>query len=86
MRYWKKVKDGKTITVESYSHNLDIKGAIEITEAEFNQFIDSLPKPMPVPVRDLFGEIDEMKAQLKVIEPKVKLDHEDRIKKLEGSS
>lgn len=44
MRYWKRVdSQGKTTTVESYSHNIPIEGAIEISEAEFNLFIASLP-------------------------------------------
>ena len=66
MRFWKRVdKDGNTTTVESYSHNTKIKGAKEITEAEFNHFIDSLPIPEPKPIRDLAAEIDDIKAKLK---------------------
>jgi len=44
MRYWKrKDHEGVTTTVESYSHSLIITGATEITEMEFNRFIDNLP-------------------------------------------
>ena len=66
MRYWKRInKDSKTTTVESYSHNLDIKGAIEISESEFNDYLNSLPPPpVPEPPRDLLAEIDELKARL----------------------
>jgi len=50
MRYWKRVNEqGKTTTVESYSHSLDIEGATEIAEIEFRQYMDSLPKPVPNP-------------------------------------
>ena len=48
MRYWKRISpDGTTQTVESYSHALDIAGAIEIAEAEFKAFIAALPPPPP---------------------------------------
>ncbi len=50
MRYWKRVdNDGKTTTVESYSHDLDIKGAIEIDSTEVNAYMALLPKPPPPP-------------------------------------
>lgn len=50
MRYWKRVnKNGETTTVESYSHNLDIEGAVEISEEEFDAYIASLPTPEPEP-------------------------------------
>ncbi len=63
MRYWKRVdKDGNTTTVESYSHNLDVEGALEITKEECGEFIASLPKPVIEPVRDLAAEIDELRA------------------------
>jgi hypothetical protein len=48
MRYWKRTNpDGTIRTVESYSHDLDIEGAIEIDEAEFKAFLASLPPPPP---------------------------------------
>ncbi len=66
MRYWKRVdNNGKTITVESYSHNSEIEGAIEITKIEFDAFIASLPMSEPIPTRDLAAEIDALKAKLK---------------------
>lgn len=50
MRYWKRTNpDGTTNTVESYSHNLDVEGAIEITKQEFDDFIASIPVPEPEP-------------------------------------
>ena len=73
MRYWKRVDtQGNTTTVESYSHDLDIDGAIEITKKEFNDYITSLPVPIPQPVRDLAKEIDELIAKVTELEKKVK--------------
>lgn len=72
MRYWKRVNiEGKTTTVESYSHDLDIEGAIEIAEAEFNAYIASLPE-LVEPRRNVLVEIDELKA--------IVADHEARLK------
>ncbi len=49
MRYWKRLNsDGTTNTVESYSHGMEIEGAIEITEGEFNAFTASLTPPPPI--------------------------------------
>lgn len=65
MRYWaRKDVTGKITTVESYSHDLDVAGAIEIDEMELNAFIASLPKPVIKPVRDLEKELDELKAKV----------------------
>jgi hypothetical protein len=67
MRYWKKLDlNGLTRTVESYSHNLDIKGAIKITENEFNQFIDSLPQSTSL--KSIPQRIDELENRIKAIE------------------
>lgn len=50
MRYWKRLNsDGTIRTVESYSHILDVEGAIEITKGQFNEYIASLPAPKPEP-------------------------------------
>lgn len=52
MRYWKRINQGgSTETIESYSHKLDIEGAIEIDKQEFDSFIASLPVPVPEPPR-----------------------------------
>lgn len=49
MRFWKRVNlGGSTRTVESYSHDLPVSGAIEITEVEFQAFLDSFPPPFPL--------------------------------------
>lgn len=71
MKYWKRVKpDGSIQTVESYSHDLDINGAIEITEEEFEAYLASLPVSKPLPVRDLAAEIDDLKARVEKLEKK----------------
>lgn len=50
VRYWKRLNpNGSTRTVESYSRDLDVDGATEITEQEFNDYIASLPEPEPEP-------------------------------------
>ncbi len=65
MRYWKRLNPDKTtLAVESYSHSLDIEGAIEISEQEFNDYLASLPATESQPPRDLATEIDELKARL----------------------
>ncbi len=49
MRYWKRLNpDGTINTVESYSHGLEIEGAVEIAEGEFNAFTASLTPPPPI--------------------------------------
>ena len=71
MKYWKRFNADKSInTVESYSHPLDIKGAIEITEQEFSDYISLLPVIEPKPVRDLAAELDGLKERVKELEEK----------------
>ena len=44
MKYYKRVNDDTSVrTVEAYSHNGAVLGAVEITEKEFDDFIKSLP-------------------------------------------
>ncbi len=67
MRYWKQVNSfGVTTAVEYYSHNQKIKDAIEITKSEYDSYIAALPKPVPIPARDILAEFDDLKAKLKV--------------------
>ena len=71
MRYWKRIDiEGKTTTVESYSFDANITGAIEITQDEFDAFITSLPMPIITPARDLLKEIDTLKARVATLELK----------------
>jgi len=46
MRYFKRVEEGLTTTVESYSHNAPVAGAVEIDKTEFDAFIAAIPKPV----------------------------------------
>ncbi len=69
MKYWKRVdKEGVTTTVESYSYDLEIEGAIEIDEQEFDEYIASIPPAVKEPIRDLAAEIDELKEKVKILE------------------
>ena len=69
MRYWKRLdQDGKTTTVESYSHNLYVAGAIEINQAEYDAYLSSLPIPVPTPSRDFLKEIDELRMRVEKLE------------------
>ena len=67
MRYWKWIdKDGKTTSVQSCSNDRhEPPDAVEIDEAEFLSYLDSLPKPVLRPVRDLTKELDNLIAKLK---------------------
>ena len=66
MRYYKRVNtEGETTTVESYSHNLKVKGAVEITKAEYDAFIASLPVVEPEPVMDYKAEILKLQDEVK---------------------
>lgn len=71
MRYWKRIdSEGNTTTVESYSHNLDVEGAIEISKQEFDNYLASLPVIEPEPKRDLTTEIDNLKVRVEKLEKK----------------
>ena len=69
MRYWQRLnKDGSINTVESYSHDLDVEGAVEITEKRYLTFIKKLPV-LPEPERrDLLRVIEEIEERLKILE------------------
>jgi hypothetical protein len=71
MRYWKRLNsDSSTNTVESYSHDFEVEGAVEISKAEFDTFVSSLPLRAMVAPRDLAKEIDDLKARLEKLEKK----------------
>tara|TARA_Y100000310_G_scaffold58558_2_gene53879 strand:+ start:4423 stop:4638 length:216 start_codon:yes stop_codon:yes gene_type:complete len=66
MNYYKRIDSfGKTNTVESYSHNSPVPGAIKITEKEFDAFIKNLPAITPIASRDIIQEFDTLKSKLK---------------------
>lgn len=65
--YYKRIdKDGNTTTVEGYSHNAPVKGAIPITKAEFDDFINSRPVPDIIPPRDIVKEFEDLVVKLKL--------------------
>lgn len=67
MRYWaRKDGKGKITTVESYFHDLDVEGAVEITEGEFKNFIASLPVVEPEP--DLAAKVADLSARVERLE------------------
>ena len=69
MRYWKRLNTDKTInTVESYSHDLGVDGAIEITKQESEDFMASLPKLIEEPPRDLEAELTNLEERVKLLE------------------
>jgi len=69
MRYWKRIDaEGKTTTVEGYSHELDVEGAIEIDKTEFDSYIASLPPPGPPPKPAIDAKIESIEARLKALE------------------
>ena len=69
MRYWKRVNlDGSTRTVEAYSHNLDIEGAIEISKSEITEYLNSHPKPKPS--ISLMDRVRDLEAKVKKLEGK----------------
>lgn len=76
MRYWKLTKsDGSTSTVESYSHDLDVAGATEITEAEFKAFMATLPSPTPpVNWRALWLAADTVAKKIAVLAKRLELE------------
>ncbi len=71
MRYWKRLNsDGTINTVESYSHNGEIEGAVEIAEGEFNAFIaspTSLPSPITLDWRSNWLAADTPAKKLSVL-------------------
>ena len=69
MKYWKRLdQNGKTTTVESYSHDLYVTGAIEIDKTEFDAYLSSLPITVSTPSRDFLKEIDELRMRIEKLE------------------
>ncbi|GAH68194.1 unnamed protein product [marine sediment metagenome] len=67
MRYFaRKDGTGKITTVESYSRDLDVEGAVEITEGEFKDFVASLPVVEPEP--DLADQVADLNARVERLE------------------
>ena len=66
MRYFKRVDwNGKTTTVESYSHQAPVVGAEEIDRAEHDLFMANLPETSPDSLpKTTQDQLDELKAEL----------------------
>ncbi len=72
MRYWKRISLGQTTTVESYSHDLDIEGAVEIDPLEFEQYKASLHPTIPIdPLKEQFQSASTIADKVNIIAKKV---------------
>lgn len=75
MRYWKRLDlGGNTTTVESYSHNADILGAIEISDIEFNAFLASLPPPATTDWKALWQAATTVSGKMAIIAKLLRLE------------
>lgn len=70
MFYFKQIKDGKIVSVESKSVDIASPDFIRATKAEYDNFLASLSSTIPEPVRDLAVEIDDLKLRVKNLEKK----------------
>ena len=65
MFYYKQIKDGRIVSVESKSRDVKSPGFVKATKSEYDGYLASLPPPSPPkPQRDLATEINELKARL----------------------
>jgi len=70
MDYWKFVdREEKTTSVESHSYTHKVPDAIQITKEEYDEFIASLPEPIPPPKPiDLATEFEALKGRVAALE------------------
>lgn len=68
MYYFKRVKNGKIVSVEAKSVDVVSPNFIKATKAECDNFIASLPLPVITPTRDLAAEVDEIEARIGALE------------------
>ena len=70
MRYWKFINpDGSTNSVQSLSNDAhEVPNAVEIDQAEFDEYLASLPKPIAEKPRDLAAEVDDLKTRVSKLE------------------
>lgn len=69
MYYFKRVKNGKIVSVEAKSRESVSPNFIGATEAEYVSYLASIPpSPLPESPRDLAAEIDELKAKVEKLE------------------
>ena len=53
--------------MESYSHDLEVEGAIEITEQDFNEHLASLPAPVKVDHKAMWATATTQAQKLSVL-------------------
>jgi len=71
MHYYKKVENGKIISVEAKSADIVSPHFVKATKVEYDNFIASLPSPSPLePPRDLATDINDLKARIEKLEKK----------------
>ena len=74
MKYWKRVNDkGETTTVESYSYDKNIDGALEITNDEYIDYISKLPIKKPKDYKDVYSKAKDDIERLNIIAQKLEL-------------
>ncbi len=65
MYYYKQIKLGKIVSVESKNRDSVSPHFIKATKTEYDGYLASLPPPLaPESKRDLAAEVDELKARL----------------------
>ena len=74
MRYWKRIKNDVVTTVENYSHDSPIDGAIEVTKEEFDILVVLLAKPkINIDWKDRWSKAKDITEKLDVIAEKLSL-------------
>ena len=65
MYYYKQVKNGKIVSVESKNNDNLSPDFAKATKTEYDGYLAALPPPPPPePTRDLLAEIDALRARL----------------------
>ena len=73
MKYYKRTdKNGRTTAVESYSHDIPVAAATEITRQEFDNFVSALPEPEPSPMEPAIeAEFQGLKERVETLEQRL---------------
>jgi len=65
MFYYKQVKDGQIVSIESKSFKIASPDSVEATREECDAYLAALPPSPPLePARDLITEMDELKTRI----------------------
>ena len=71
MYYYKQVKDGQIVSIESKSIKIASPDFVEAAKEECEDYLTSLPpSPPPKPIKSLTAEIDELKTRIGRLENK----------------